>query len=72
MSKKGSGVTEDVARCKGKTVGYEQGTIQEAYAKAVLDKAGVKTQAYVRTRTRSYADLTSGRPRRGIQDMAAS
>ena len=39
--KKGSGLSEDVTSLKGKTVGYEQGTIQEAYAKAVLDKAGV-------------------------------
>ncbi len=38
---------------KGKSVGYEQGTIQEAYAKAVLDKAGVITKAYAPTRTRS-------------------
>ena len=35
--KKGSGLTEDVASLKGKTVGYEQGTIQEAYAKADVD-----------------------------------
>jgi len=66
--KKGSGVTADVASLKGKTVGYEQGTIQEAYAKAVLDKAGVKTQAYA-NQDQVYADLTSGRLDAGIQDM---
>ena len=53
---------------KGKTVGYEQGTIQEAYAKAVLDKAGVKTQAY-QNQDQVYSDLTSGRLDAGIQDM---
>ncbi|MGW8465068.1 transporter substrate-binding domain-containing protein [Pseudomonas sp. CLCA07] len=68
VSKKGSGVTADVASLKGKTVGYEQGTIQEAYAKAVLDKAGVKTQAYA-NQDQVYADLTSGRLDAGIQDM---
>ncbi|MNF87646.1 Lysine-arginine-ornithine-binding periplasmic protein precursor [compost metagenome] len=68
MFKKGSGLTEDVASLKGKTVGYEQGTIQEAYAKAVLDKAGVKTQAYA-NQDQVYADLTSGRLDASIQDM---
>ncbi|WP_263262819.1 transporter substrate-binding domain-containing protein [Pseudomonas sp. RIT-PI-S] len=66
--KKGSGITEDVASLKGKTVGYEQGTIQEAYAKAVLDKAGVKTQAYA-NQDQVYADLTSGRLDASVQDM---
>ena len=53
---------------KGKSVGYEQGTIQEAYAKAVLDKAGVKTQAY-QNQDQVYSDLTSGRLDAAIQDM---
>ncbi|MDU7559165.1 MAG: transporter substrate-binding domain-containing protein, partial [Pseudomonas sp.] len=57
--KKGSGLSADTASLKGKTVGYEQGTIQEAYAKAVLDKAGVKTQAYA-NQDQVYADLISG------------
>ncbi|MDD2048631.1 transporter substrate-binding domain-containing protein [Pseudomonas putida] len=66
--KKGSGMSADPASLKGKTVGYEQGTIQEAYAKAVLDKAGVKTQAY-QNQDQVYADLTSGRLDASIQDM---
>src|SRR5450830_342529 len=53
---------------KGKTVGYEQGTIQEAYAKAVLDKAGVTTKAYA-NQDQVYADLTSGRLDASVQDM---
>ncbi|MEB0039766.1 MULTISPECIES: transporter substrate-binding domain-containing protein [unclassified Pseudomonas] len=66
--KKGSGVTSDPATLKGKTVGYEQGTIQEAYAKAVLDKAGVTTKAYA-NQDQVYADLTSGRLDASVQDM---
>jgi histidine transport system substrate-binding protein len=53
---------------KGKAVGYEQGTIQEAYAKAVLDKAGVNTKAYA-NQDQVYADLVSGRLDASIQDM---
>jgi histidine transport system substrate-binding protein len=66
--KKGSGLSADTASLKGKTVGYEQGTIQEAYAKAILDKAGVKTQAYA-NQDQVYADLVSGRLDASVQDM---
>ncbi|MBD1550643.1 transporter substrate-binding domain-containing protein [Pseudomonas typographi] len=66
--KKGSGLSDDVASLKGKTVGYEQGTIQEAYAKAVLDKAGVTTKAY-QNQDLVYADLVSGRLDASLQDM---
>ena len=66
--KKGSGLSADTASLKGKTVGYEQGTIQEADAKAVLDKAGVKTQAYA-NQDQVYADLISGRLDASVQDM---
>jgi len=53
---------------KGKTVGYEQGTIQEAYAKAKLEPAGVKIQPYA-NQDQVYADLTNGRLDASIQDM---
>ncbi|MBA1287141.1 transporter substrate-binding domain-containing protein [Pseudomonas japonica] len=66
VGKKGTTLTLEAL--KGKTVGYEQGTIQEAYAKAVLDKAGVKTQAY-QNQDQVYADLVSGRLDASIQDM---
>ncbi|KAA0982916.1 transporter substrate-binding domain-containing protein [Pseudomonas sp. ANT_J28] len=66
--KKGAAIDADPATLKGKKVGYEQGTIQEAYAKAVLDKAGVKTQAYA-NQDQVYADLISGRLDASIQDM---
>ncbi|WP_223531321.1 transporter substrate-binding domain-containing protein [Pseudomonas sp. GL-R-19] len=66
--KKGVAIGTDPASLKGKKVGYEQGSIQEAYAKAVLDKAGVETQAYA-NQDQVYADLISGRLDAGIQDM---
>lgn len=66
--KKNSGLSEEVTSLKGKTVGYLQGSIQEAYAKAVLDKAGVKTQAY-QNQDQAYYDLVSGRLDAAIQDM---
>ncbi|MDI3356482.1 transporter substrate-binding domain-containing protein [Pseudomonas sp. UYIF39] len=66
--KKGAAIDTDPATLKGKKVGYEQGTIQEAYAKAVLDKAGVETQAYA-NQDQVYADLISGRLDASIQDM---
>ncbi|WP_415765743.1 transporter substrate-binding domain-containing protein [Pseudomonas sp. ZB1P45] len=66
--KKGAAIDADPATLKGKKVGYEQGTIQEAYAKAVLDKAGVETQAYA-NQDQVYADLISGRLDASIQDM---
>ncbi|MBK5351102.1 transporter substrate-binding domain-containing protein [Pseudomonas sp. TH41] len=66
--KKGTAIGIDPASLKGKKVGYEQGTIQEAYAKAVLDKAGVETQAYA-NQDQVYTDLISGRLDASIQDM---
>ncbi len=66
--KKGSGLTEDIKTLVGKTVGYEQGTTEEAYAKAVLNKAGVKTQAYA-NQDQVYSDLVTGRLDASIQNM---
>ena len=66
--KKGAAIDTDPASLKGKKVGYGQGTTQEAYAKAVLDKAGVETLAYA-NQDQVYADLVSGRLDASIQDM---
>ncbi|QHF39374.1 ABC transporter substrate-binding protein [Pseudomonas sp. S34] len=66
--KKGSGLSEDITTLAGKTVGYEQGTTEEAYAKAVLNKSGVKTQAYA-NQDQVYADLVTGRLDASIQNM---
>lgn len=63
----GAGLDIDPASLKGKRVGYQQGSIQEAYAKAVLDKAGVATRAYA-DQDQVYADLVSGRLDASIQD----
>ncbi|CAI8917614.1 lysine/arginine/ornithine ABC transporter periplasmic binding protein [Pseudomonas sp. IT-P253] len=65
--KKGAAIDIDPVSLKGKKVGYEQGSIQEAYAKAVLDKAGVETQAYA-NQDQVYADLVSGRLDASIQE----
>ena len=65
--KKGSGLSADVASLKGRTVGYFQGSIQEAYAKAVLDKAGVKIQSY-QNQDQVYYDLVAGRLDASLQD----
>ncbi|MCW1245289.1 transporter substrate-binding domain-containing protein [Pseudomonas sp. SAICEU22] len=66
--RKGSGLTEDLKTLVGKTVGYEQGTTEEAYAKAVLNKAGIKTQAYA-NQDQVYSDLVTGRLDASIQNM---
>lgn len=65
--KKNSGLSADVTSLKGKTVGYFQGSIQEAYAKAVLDKAGVKIQSY-QNQDQVYYDLVAGRLDASLQD----
>ncbi|MFC5698407.1 transporter substrate-binding domain-containing protein [Pseudomonas sp. GCM10022186] len=66
--KKGAAINNDPASLAGKRVGYEQGTIQEAYAKAVLDKAGAEIRAYA-NQDQVYADLISGRLDASLQDM---
>jgi len=67
VSRKGTAIDIDLASLKGKKVGYQQGSIQEAYAKAVLDKAGVDTKAYA-NQDQVYADLVSGRLDASIQE----
>lgn len=65
--KKGSGLSTDVASLKGKRVGYFQGSIWEAYAKAVLEKEGVKIQSY-QNQDQVYYDLVAGRLDASLQD----
>lgn len=65
--KKGTRVDATPESLKGKQVGYEQGTVQEDYAKAVLNKAGVTTRAYA-NQDQVYADLISGRLDASLQD----
>jgi lysine/arginine/ornithine transport system substrate-binding protein len=52
---------------KGKTVGVESGTIQESYAKAYWQPAGVNVVSYP-GQDQVYADLLSGRLDASLQD----
>ncbi len=55
------------ASLKGKRVGVEQGTIQEAYAKAHWAPAGVEVVPY-QNQSLVLADLASGRLDASLQD----
>jgi len=52
---------------KGKVVGYLQGSIQEAYARQVLIKQGMKVVAYA-DQEQVYADLIACRLHASLQD----
>lgn len=52
---------------KGKSVGYLQGSTQEAYARQVLVKQGVRAVAYA-DQEQVYADLVAGRLQASLQD----
>ncbi|MGI4857654.1 MAG: ABC transporter substrate-binding protein [Janthinobacterium lividum] len=60
VAKKGSGLLPTAASLNGKTVGVEQGTIQEAYAKAHWSSQGVRVLSY-QNQDQVYADLVAGR-----------
>lgn len=66
--KKGAAIGTDLASLKGKRVGYQQGSIQEVFSKAVWEKAGIETQAYA-NQDQIYAELVSGRLDASLQDM---
>ena len=68
VTRNGSGLEPTAASLKGKVVGFQQGTIQEAYAKAKLAPEGVQVRAY-QNQDQVYADLVSGRLDASIQDM---
>ncbi|NWB86999.1 transporter substrate-binding domain-containing protein [Pseudomonas gingeri] len=67
VTRKDSGLQPTAESLKGKTIGYMQGTIQEAYAKARLAPGGVKIRAY-QNQDQVYADLVYGRLDGSIQD----
>jgi lysine-arginine-ornithine-binding protein len=52
---------------KGKTVGVEQGTVQETYAKTYWEPKGVNVVSY-QNQDEVYADLRSGRLDAALQD----
>ncbi|RAF10812.1 ABC transporter substrate-binding protein [Burkholderia multivorans] len=65
--KKGSGLMPTAESLKGKSIGVEQGTIQEAYAKAYWAKQGANVVSY-QNQDGVYADLTAGRLDAALQD----
>jgi lysine/arginine/ornithine transport system substrate-binding protein len=67
VAKKGSGILPTPDGLKGKTVGVEQGTIQETYAKTYWAPKGVTVTPY-QNQDQVYADLLSGRLDAGLQD----
>ena len=67
VAKKGSGILPTADSLKGKTVGVEQGTIQETYAKENWAPKGVNVVPY-QNQDQVYADLISGRLDAALQD----
>lgn len=67
VAKSGSGLQPTAASLKGKRVGVEQGTIQEAYAKAHWAPGGVEVVPY-QNQSLVLADLASGRLDASLQD----
>jgi lysine-arginine-ornithine-binding protein len=67
VAKSGSSLQPTADSLKGKTIGVEQGTIQETYAKAYWGPKGVQVVPY-QNQDQVYADLTSGRLDGALQD----
>lgn len=67
VAKKGNGIMPTAASLKGKRVGVEQGTIQEAYARAHWAPAGVTVTPY-QNQDQVYQDLMYGRLDATLQD----
>ncbi|MEX3761966.1 ABC transporter substrate-binding protein [Paraburkholderia phenoliruptrix] len=67
IARTGSPLLPTADSLKGKRVGVEQGTTQEAYAKAYWEAKGVTVVPY-QNQDQVYADLTSGRLDAALQD----
>ncbi|WP_153101984.1 ABC transporter substrate-binding protein [Paraburkholderia hayleyella] len=67
VAKKGSTLQPTPESMTGKSVGVEQGTIQETYAKAHWQPKGAKVVPY-QNQDQVYADLVSGRLDAALQD----
>ncbi|WP_042303398.1 ABC transporter substrate-binding protein [Paraburkholderia kururiensis] len=67
VAKKGSGIKPTPESLAGKSVGVEQGTIQETYAKTYWEPKGAKVVSY-QNQDQVYADLLSGRLDAALQD----
>ncbi|UEP29889.1 MULTISPECIES: ABC transporter substrate-binding protein [unclassified Burkholderia] len=67
VSKKGAHLQPTAESLKGKSVGVEQGTIQETYAKAYWAPKGVQIVSY-QNQDGVYQDLMAGRLDAALQD----
>ncbi len=67
VAKKGANLQPTAESLKGKSVGVEQGTIQETYAKAYWAPKGVQVVPY-QNQDGVYQDLMSGRLDAALQD----
>ncbi|HWT36656.1 MAG TPA: ABC transporter substrate-binding protein [Paraburkholderia sp.] len=67
IAKKGSPLLPTAESLKGKRVGVEQGSTQEAYAKAYWEPRGVTIVPY-QNQDQVYADLATGRLDAALQD----
>ena len=67
VAKKGANLQPTADSLKGKSVGVEQGTIQETYAKENWAPKGVNVVPY-QNQDQVYADLISGRLDAALQD----
>src|ERR1700737_267742 len=67
VAKKGSNILPMPESLAGKSVGVEQGTIQETYAKTYWQPKGAKVVSY-QNQDQVYSDLISGRLDAALQD----
>ncbi|AOK32392.1 ABC transporter substrate-binding protein [Burkholderia singularis] len=67
VAKKGSNLQPTAESMKGKSIGVEQGTIQETYAKTNWAPNGAKVVPY-QNQDQVYADLQTGRLDAALQD----
>jgi lysine/arginine/ornithine transport system substrate-binding protein len=67
VTKSGSGILPSIELLTGKSVGVEQGTIQETYAKTYWAPKGINVVSY-QNQDQVYADLLSGRLAASLQD----
>jgi lysine-arginine-ornithine-binding protein len=67
VAKEGSSLLPNPDSLKGKSIGVEQGTVQETYAKTYWEPKGVNLVSY-QNQDQVYADLRSGRLDAALQD----
>lgn len=67
VAKSGSNLQPTAESLRGKSIGVEQGTIQETYAKTYFEPKGANVVSY-QNQDQVYADLKSGRLDASLQD----